>query len=90
MVYVDVSPERKVELAAITRNAQVVLPALTFGASYHGDTEALQMLEDDGRLDPLLAEAQPGEGFWALPEAWGATSSMLEGGGLQLINGLPF
>lgn len=88
MVYIDVSPERKVELAAIA-GKETPLPALTFGAHYHGPFQTIQELEDEGRLDELVEPASDGEGFWALPEAWGVTSSMLEGGGLQVINEVP-
>lgn len=89
MVYVDVSPERKVELNLICQGQDVPLPALTFGAHYHGTFETLQELEDDGKFDDLIAEAQQGEGFWALPEAWSTRTSMLEGGGMQIVNQVP-
>mmetsp|Transcript_20105 Transcript_20105/g.63223 ORF Transcript_20105/g.63223 Transcript_20105/m.63223 type:complete len:912 (+) Transcript_20105:254-2989(+) len=89
MVYVDVSPERKIELSLICQNKDVDLPALTFGSDYHGPYEKIQELEDDGQLDDLLAPAPDGEGFWALPEAWGVQSSLLEGGGMRVINEVP-
>lgn len=89
MVYIDVSPERKVELALICKNQDVELPALTFGSDYHGPFERIQELEDDGKFDELIAPAPDGEGYWALPEAWGVQSSMLEGGGMQIINEVP-
>lgn len=89
MVYLDVSPERKIELATICKQEDVELPALTFGADYVGTFEELQELEDNGDFDELVAPAPEGEGFWALPEAWGVQSSMLDGGGMQIINEVP-
>ncbi|KAJ8601150.1 hypothetical protein CTAYLR_008483 [Chrysophaeum taylorii] len=89
MVYVDVSPERKIELNLICGDKEVELPALTFGADYRGPFEKIQELEDDGLFDDLIKQAPDGEGFWALPEAWGVQSSMLEGGGMQIVNEVP-
>mmetsp|Transcript_19342 Transcript_19342/g.60547 ORF Transcript_19342/g.60547 Transcript_19342/m.60547 type:complete len:269 (+) Transcript_19342:1554-2360(+) len=87
MVYVDVSPERREELDAVAPDAP--LPALIAGGVYHGAFEALQELEDDGELDAIVAPAPDGAGFWALPEEWGVQSSMLEGGGITLLNDVP-
>jgi len=89
MVYLDVSPERRIELRTICQDNEVPLPALTFGPDYHGDYEKLQELEDDGLLDELLNPADDGEGFWALPEAWNTRTSMLESGGMTIISEVP-
>ena len=88
MVYLDVSPERRHTLEAAAGETPP-LPALLFGDTYRGDYDAIQELEDDGQLDALLEPTTEGTGFWALPEAWGVQSSMLEGGGVTLINAVP-
>ena len=87
MVYVDVSPERRGALDAAAPGAP--LPALLAGGAYLGDYDALQELEDDGKLDGKLAPARDGAGFWALPDAWGAKSALADRGGVQVLNAVP-
>mmetsp|Transcript_8671 Transcript_8671/g.26619 ORF Transcript_8671/g.26619 Transcript_8671/m.26619 type:complete len:573 (-) Transcript_8671:334-2052(-) len=88
MVYLDLSPERKPELRALVPDHHD-FPIVTFGTEYHGPFDKLQELEDDGHLDALLADADDGEGYWALPDAWAEQSSLLDGGGVTLLNEVP-
>ena len=59
------------------------------GGVYAGPFEALQELEDEGDFDAVVANAPPGDGYWALPEEWGVASNMLAGGGITLLNDVP-
>ena len=45
--------------------------------------------EDEGDFDAIVANAPPGDGYWALPEEWGVASNMLAGGGITLLNDVP-
>jgi len=88
LVYVDVAPERKADLALACEGAgkPVQLPALVFGGEYVGDLSLLQEYEDAGALDDLLEPAEEGKGFWCVPDAWSQTSSCLDGGGFKIVN----
>ena len=44
---------------------------------------------DEGDFDAVVADAPPGDGYWALPEEWGVASNMLAGGGITLLNDVP-
>ena len=72
--------------AAIARRVDAALVA---GGVYAGPFEALQELEDEGDFDAIVANAPPGDGYWALPEEWGVASNMLAGGGITLLNDVP-
>ena len=88
MVYLDVSPERRREFEAACGKG-CDLPALVAGGVYAGPFERLQELEDEGDFDAIVANAPPGDGYWALPEEWGVASNMLAGGGITLLNDVP-
>ena len=86
------STRRPASLTGVSAHNRVKgcdLPALVAGGVYAGPFERLQELEDEGEFDAIVANAPPGDGYWALPEEWGVASNMLAGGGITLLNDVP-
>uniref|UniRef100_A0A7S3NGB5 Calponin-homology (CH) domain-containing protein n=1 Tax=Aureoumbra lagunensis TaxID=44058 RepID=A0A7S3NGB5_9STRA len=64
LVYVDVTPERKLFLDTICSNPQ--LPVLTAGADYIGSCKDIVRLEAKKKLDERICLAPFGKGYWLM------------------------